>query len=158
MWFEILGQVGDIIAQGGDGWHDEEDAVRIAEFDKCRCLIKMVSGGSWSERMGCQSLCCLPKLDQHQGKALKLRLQIIREMKQCLWQTYSDDSLFFKNDIYPIPESLAQMIAAEGISRECEGLTRNTAHYHSDIPSSTVESDFPSACLTKRIPSSPSLK
>ena len=41
----MLGQVCDIIAQGGDGWHDEEDAVMITEFDKCSCLIKMVSGG-----------------------------------------------------------------------------------------------------------------
>ena len=75
-------------------------------------------------------------------------------MKQSLWHM-CHDSFFFKNDIYPIPEKLAQMIAAEGISHECEGLTRNMVHYQGDTPSSTMELDFPSACLEKRIPHLP---
>ena len=96
----------------------------IAEVDESGHLMSMVSGGSWPERVCCQLLCCLTKLGQYQGKVWKHRLQIIREIKQCLWHRYADDSFLFKNDIYPIPETLAQMIATEGITHECESFAR----------------------------------
>ena len=100
----------------------------IEEVDESGRLMKMISGGSGPERVGCQPLCCLVKLGQHQRKVWNHRLQIIRQVKQYLWYRYADDSLFVKNNFYPIPENLAKMVVAGGISHECESCARYMAN------------------------------
>ena len=55
-WIELRG---DIVTHGGNGGHDEREAVMIAELDEHGCLMKMICGGALSERMRCQLMGCL---------------------------------------------------------------------------------------------------
>ena len=96
----------------------------VVEVYESGRLMKMVSGSSWLERVGCQPLCCLTKLSQH----LEHRLQIIRQVNQILWHKYANDSLLFKNKIHSISESMTQMAVTEGISHECESFPSYMAH------------------------------
>ena len=48
----MLGEVGGIMTHDEDGRHDEREAVMITELDEHEHLMKMISGGAWSESVG----------------------------------------------------------------------------------------------------------
>ena len=56
---KVLGEVGDKVTQGGDGWHDERQAVVITELDVSGYMLKMISCGAWTELVRCQLVGCL---------------------------------------------------------------------------------------------------